>query len=116
MSKQPHPHLVGPCSTIIQISLPSTDHPREDANAMFKPRMGDPDKSGNSFLFTTDKKQTTNFSSANFQKLLSPNYIILRIQRLEGKHGVDLDEVAHYEPPHQHLRCLLIQLFPSLIL
>ena len=24
---------------------------------------------------------------------------------------MDLDEVAHYEPPHQDLRCLQIQLF-----
>ena len=31
------------------------------------------------------KKQTTEFSSANFQKMFSPNYITLRIQRLEGK-------------------------------
>ena len=31
------------------------------------------------------KKQTTKFSSAIFQKMLSPSYIILRIQRLEGK-------------------------------
>ena len=27
---------------------------------------------------------------------------------------VDLDEVAHYEPPHQDLRCLQIQLFSPL--
>ena len=33
----------------------------------------------------TTKKQTTKFSSANFQNILSPSYIILRIQRLEGK-------------------------------
>ena len=33
----------------------------------------------------TTEKQTTKFSSANFQKNLSPSYIILRIQRLEGK-------------------------------
>ena len=33
----------------------------------------------------TTKKQTTIFSSANFQKMLSPSYIILRIQRVEGK-------------------------------
>ena len=33
----------------------------------------------------TTKRQTTNFSFANFQKLLSPSYIILRIQRLESK-------------------------------
>ena len=28
---------------------------------------------------------------------------------------VDLDEVAHHEPPHQDLRCLQIQLFSSLV-
>ena len=35
----------------------------------------------------TTKKQTPKFSSANFEKkkLLSPSYIILRIQRLEDK-------------------------------
>ena len=33
----------------------------------------------------TTKKQTTKFSSANFQKMLSPNYIILRIQRRGGQ-------------------------------
>ena len=30
--------------------------------------------------------------------------------------SVDLEEVAHYEPPHQDLRCLQIQLFTSLVL
>ena len=35
-------------------------------------------------LLTTEK-QKTKFSSANFQKILNPSYIILRIQRLEGK-------------------------------
>ena len=29
---------------------------------------------------------------------------------------VDLGEMAHYEPPHQDLRCLQIQLFSSLVL
>ena len=29
--------------------------------------------------------------------------------------SVDLDEVAHNEPPHQDLRCLQIQLFVSLV-
>ena len=29
---------------------------------------------------------------------------------------MDLDEVAHYEPPHQDLPCLQIQLFLSLVL
>ena len=28
---------------------------------------------------------------------------------------MDLDEVAHYEPPHQDLRCLQIQPFSSLV-
>ena len=65
----------------------------------------------------TTEKQTTKFSSANFQKMLSPSYIILRIQRPEGKiNSVDVDEVANYEPPHQDLHCLQIQLFLSLVL
>ena len=34
--------------------------------------------------FTT-KNQMTKYSSANFQKISSPSYFILRIQRLEGK-------------------------------
>ena len=29
---------------------------------------------------------------------------------------MDLDEVAHVEPPHQDLRCLQIPLFASLVL
>ena len=33
----------------------------------------------------TTIRQTTNFSSANFQKMLNPSFIILRIQKLEGK-------------------------------
>ena len=45
----------------------------------------------------------------------SPSYIILRIQRLEAN-SVDLDEVAHHEPPHQDLHCLQIQLLSSLVL
>ena len=59
----------------------------------------------------TTKMQMTEFSSAKFQKMLSPSYIILRIERLENASSVDLDEVAHYEPPYQDLRCLQIQLF-----
>ena len=47
--------------------------------------------------------------------MLSPSYIILRIQRIEAN-SVDLDAVAHYEPPHQHLRCLQSQVFSSLVL
>ena len=46
--------------------------------------------------------------------MLSPSYIILRIHRLEDN-SVDLDEVAHYEPPNQDLGCLQIQLFSSLV-
>ena len=30
--------------------------------------------------------------------------------------SVDLEEVAHYDPPHQDLRCLQIGLFLSLVL
>ena len=64
-----------------------------------------------SFNSLTNKKMTK-FSSANFQKMLSPSYIILK----KRANSVDLDEVAHYEPPHQNLGCLLIQLFSSLVL
>ena len=38
-----------------------------------------------STLQYTTKEQTKKFSSANFQKMLGPSYIILRIQTLEGK-------------------------------
>ena len=37
------------------------------------------------FNSLTTKKQTTKFLSANFQKMFSPSYIILRTQRQEGK-------------------------------
>ena len=56
--------------------------------------------------------QTTNLRLQIFKKMLSPSHIILRNQRLDS---VDLDEVAPYEPPHQDLRCLQIQLFSSLV-
>ena len=58
----------------------------------------------------------TIFSSTNLQKKLSPSYIILRVQKQKGANSVDLDEVAQFEPPHQNLRCLQIQLFSSLVL
>ena len=60
-----------------------------------------------------NKRQTTKFSSANFQKMVNSSYIILRIQRLRAK-SVDLGEVAHHE--HQDLHCLQIQVFSSLVL
>ena len=45
--------------------------------------------------------------------MLSLSYIILTIQRLKIN-SVDMDEVAHYEPLHQGLCYLQIQLFSSL--
>ena len=57
---------------------------------------------------STTKKQTINFSSANFQKIKSYLYHI--------ENSKSRGEVAHYEPPHQDLRCLQIQLFSSLVL
>ena len=67
------------------------------------------------FNSLTTKKQTTKFSSANYQKMknLNLSFIILSSQRVE--YSVDLDEVALYEPPYQDLRYLQIQLFSSLI-
>ena len=40
---------------------------------------------------STTKEQMTKFLSANFQKMLRPSYITLRIQRANS---VDLDDVA----------------------
>ena len=62
----------------------------------------------------TTKKQTTKFSSANFEKMLSELYINEN-SKTRRANSVDLDEVALHEPPHQDLRCLQIQLFMSLV-
>ena len=32
----------------------------------------------------------------------------MQFKGLEGKHSVDSDEVAHYEPPHHDLHCFKI--------
>ena len=45
--------------------------------------------------------------------MLSPSYIIFRIQRQEGKQ-CDPHETAHNEPPHQDLSCMQIQLLKEL--
>ena len=37
------------------------------------------------------------------------------IENSKRANKVDLDEVAHSEPPHQDLHCLQIQLFLSLV-
>ena len=42
----------------------------------------------------TTEKQTTKFLSANFQKMLSASYIILKFQDYRAN-CVDLDEVVH---------------------
>ena len=47
--------------------------------------------------------------------MLSPSYIIEN-SKTRGQNSEDLDEVAHYEPPHQDLHCLQIQLFSSVVL
>ena len=75
------------------------------------------------------KNQTTKCTSAILKKMCRPSYIILRVQRLKSNqccrrkfcrllfgikeliaNSVDLDEVAHDEPPHLDLRCLQIRL------
>ena len=38
------------------------------------------------------------------------------LYHIENSKTRGLDEVAHYEPPHQDQRCLRIQLFSSLVL
>ena len=40
----------------------------------------------------------------------------LHLQTVKRVNSVDLDEVAHDEPPHQDLHCLQSQLFSSLAL
>ena len=63
------------------------------------------------------KKQTTKFSSANFEKKKNVKSKLHHIENSKTRgQGVDLDEVAHYEPLYQDLRCLQIQLFSSLVL
>ena len=46
------------------------------------------------------EKQTTKFSSANFQRMLCPSYILI---------------VCKHEPPRQDLHCFQIHLFSSLV-
>ena len=58
-------------------------------------------------------KKPTEFSFANFQKMLSPSYIIWRIQRANS---VDPDEVAHNEPPHQDYIVCKFSYFLPLVL
>ena len=64
----------------------------------------------------TTKKHTTKFSSANLKKKELKLYLIAKTKTRGQTVTVDLDEVAHYEPPHQDLHCLQIQLFSSLVL
>ena len=57
----------------------------------------------------------TKFLSANFQKNVKS-----KLYQDYRANSLDLDDVAHdvahYEPPHQELQCLQIQLFSSLVL
>ena len=64
----------------------------------------------------TIKKQTTKLSSARFSKNVKSKLYHIENLNTRGQNSVDLDEVAHYEPPHQDLRCLQIQLVLSLVL
>ena len=63
------------------------------------------------------KKQTTHFSTAKKKKkkknIHANSYSKFRDWRTNS---VELDEVAHYEPPHKDLHCLQIYLFSSLAL
>ena len=57
----------------------------------------------------------TKFSSAYQKMFKSKLYHNWEFENYSAN-SVDLDEVAHYEPPHQDLRYLQIQLFLSLVL
>ena len=60
-------------------------------------------------------KQKTKVSSANFPKMLRPSYIIFKFKDYRAN-SVDLNEVAHVEPPHPDLCYKQIPLFASLVL
>ena len=62
------------------------------------------------FNSLTTKKQRTKFRLQILKKMLSPSYIILRIQRLECKQCR-----SRWGGSHQDLCCLQIQLFSSLV-
>ena len=64
------------------------------------------------------KEQMTKVTSAKFQKKSFSSKLCRFETSKTSMHAncLDVDEVAHYEPPHQDLRCLQIQLFPSLAL
>ena len=61
--------------------------PHDISSEVLKKCYGKEGSSTNSLFFNslTTEKQTTKFSSANFQKMLSPSYIIQRIETLKGK-------------------------------
>ena len=63
----------------------------------------------------TSKEQMTKFSSSVFKNVKAKLYHTEN-SKIRGQNSVDLDEVAHNEPPHQDLHCLPIQLFFSLVL
>ena len=48
----------------------------------------------------------------NISNNVSSEYVILKIQEKKAK-SIDPDEAVHYEPPHQELHCLQVQLFVS---
>ena len=58
----------------------------------------------------------TKFSSANLKKNVKSKLYHTENSKTRGQtKSVDLDEVAQFEPPHQDLRCLQMQLFSSLV-
>ena len=62
---------------------------------------------------TQNAKKKTKLWPARCQEMFRPSYITFRIESLMAN-SVDLDEVAHNEPPHLDLRSLQIQLFSFL--
>ena len=45
-----------------------------------------------------------------FSKKIKSKLYHIEKSKTRGQNSVDLDEVAHYEPPYQDLRCLHFQL------
>ena len=55
------------------------------------------------------KKQMTNFISAKLQKAIL-TCLVPEVKIAEFANSIDLDEVAHYEPPQVDLHCLPLSL------
>ena len=57
------------------------------------------------------KKKDNKIFVCRFSKKIKSKLNFIENSKTRGGNSVDLDEVAHYEPPHQDLQCLQISYF-----